>query len=304
MSKWIDKFNTHPVVGTWKSLVDLVCDINLASDATDDSIQDIARLRKVIIYLNGIFENIDPEITPFNHLSSLHKTAQNCVNEINSFKGNKNPGHLTNVNSYADTLLIQFHQIPSSIYAISPQNITDSVSAYSKTIGEYIYQYRNETEGSVKSLTSHIDNISSGLKEKESKLKDLRSQIEIVEQTIQRQTSEFNTQYQSSEKKRSDKFEKTIDSYSKKTESNISSYTQKSDDEFKVLSMKTLKIIEVLISLQDDASKVYGVTINTLQGGAYSSYANEERKVANRYRYLASILMLTGVSFLVIPEVQ
>lgn len=47
---------------------------------------------------------------------------------------------------------------------------------------------------------------------------------------------------------------------------------------------------------------MYGVTINTLQGGAYSSYANDERKIANKFRMFASILMLIGVGFLVIPE--
>ena len=150
MSKWIDKFNTHPVVGTWKSLVDLVCDINLASDATDDSIQDIARLRKVIIYLNGIFENIDPEITPFIHLSSLHKTAQNCVNEINSFKGNKNPGHLTNVNSYfsnsssCEDLTVCIRKIIEENEKIDSLKVSETVSSlkWSNIAKKYISLYQ------------------------------------------------------------------------------------------------------------------------------------------------------------------
>ena len=303
MSKWIDKFNTHPIIGVWKSLIDLVCDDDLVDGATDDSIEDIARLRKVVTYLNGVFENIDPEITPFNHLASLQNSAQNCINEINAFKGNKNVGHLTNANTHVDTLLLQFQQIPASLYAISAENIKESVSAYSKTIGTYISQYKNETEESVSSLSSNIEKLNSDIENKEARLAELSTQIDTVEQTIQQQTSEFNTQYQSSEKDRSDKFDKTVNSYIDKTENNISSYSQKSDEEFKSLSTKASKIIEVLTTLQDDASKVYGVTINTLQGGAYSSYANEERKVANRYRYLASALMLIGVAFLVIPEV-
>lgn len=49
---------------------------------------------------------------------------------------------------------------------------------------------------------------------------------------------------------------------------------------------------------------MYGVTINTLQAGAYSSYANNEEKVANRYRLYASLLMLLGVGFLVLPEMR
>lgn len=137
-------------------------------------------------------------------------------------------------------------------------------------------------------MANHLDTLEAEIKEKEIKLSEINTQLEIVEQTIQKQTSEFNTQYQSSEKSRS--------------EENIKSYSNKSDEEFKSLSTKASKIIEVLTTLQDDASRVYGVTINTLQGGAYSSYANEERQIANRCRRFASILMLIGVAFLIAPE--
>jgi hypothetical protein len=115
-------------------------------------------------------------------------------------------------------------------------------------------------------------------------------------------SSEFNTLFQAEETSRSNKFEKSLTTLNDKVESNISDYSNNADTEFKTLSVKVAKIIEVLTKFQDDASKVYGVTINTLQGGAYSSYANEERKTANSYRTYASILMLLGVTFLVAPE--
>ena len=303
MSKWTDRFSAHAMIGTWANLLDLVNDGSLEEGATEDSIEDIARLKKVITYLNGIFENIDPEVTPFNQLASLQKSAQHCTNEINAYKGNKNAGYLTNANTLADTLLVQFQQIPASVYAVSAQNITESVSAYSKTIGSYISKYKDETEVSVGALGNHLDTLNSEIEKKKVKLSELSAQIDTVEQTIQQQTSEFNTQYQSSENSRVEKFDKELLSYSQRSEDNINSYIEKSDEKFKSLSIKTGKIIEVLTKLQDDASRVYGVTINTLQGGAYSSYANEERKIANRYRYLASILMLIGVAFLVTPEI-
>lgn len=304
MSKWTDKFNSHALIGVWGNLIELVHDDDLVEKATEEAIEDIARLRKVIVYLNGIFENIDPEIVPFNHLTNIQKSTQGCINEINSFKGNKNAGHLTNANSHADTLILQFQQTPASIYAVSADNIKESVSAYSETIGSYISKYKNETEGSVNSLSEHVGALDKEIEKKESKLAELGSQIENVEQTIQKQTSEFNTQYQSSEKERSERFNKELSEYSRKSEENINEYSNKSDEEFEKLSLKAGKIIEVLTNLQDDATKVYGVTINTLQAGAYSSYANDEKKVANRYRLYASVLMLLGVSFLVIPELR
>jgi hypothetical protein len=304
MSKWIDKFNSHALTGVWANLIQIIQDESLDEGVTEDTIQDIARLRKVISYLNGIYESIDPEVTPFNHLTTLQQSAQNCINEINAYKGNKNPGHLTNANNNADSLLMQFQQTPASINAASTDNIKRSVSAYSKTIGSYISRYKNETEQSVNNLAKRIDGLNNDISIKEAKLIELTSQIRTVEQTIQQQTTEFNTQYQASDKTRADKFENELKNYSKKSQDNIDKYSNKSDEEFKILSIKTGKIIEVLTKLQDDASKVYGVTINTLQAGAYSSYANDENKVANKYRLYASSLMLLGVGFLVLPEMR
>lgn len=304
MSKWIERFNSHPIIGVWNNLLQIISDEKILESATEDSAIDIARLRKVVAYLNGVFENIDPEITPFNHLTNIQQSIQNCIKELNSYKGNKNPGHLTNANANADSLIIQFQQLPSSNHALSEENIRASVSAYSETIGAYISKYKNETESSVKSLLSDVESLKNSINDKELKLADLNKQVETVEQTIQKQTSEFNTQYQTSEKSRSDQFQKQLDSYISKFEDNIEQYSEKSDEEFTSLSTKTGKIIEVLTNLQDDASKVYGVTINTLQAGAYSSYANDERKIANRYRIYASILMILGVSFLVLPEAR
>ena len=268
MSKWIDRFNSHALIGVWSSLIELTQDEGLVEEATEDSVEDIARLRKVICYLDGIFESIDPEITPFNQLTNIQKTAQNCINEINAYKGNKNAGHLENANNHADTLLIQFQQTPASVNAVSPENIKKSVSAYSETIGSYISKFKSETEGSVSELAQHTSALEKNLEEKESKLAGLSAQIENVEQTIQKQTTEFNTQYQQSEKSRSEKFEKELSAYSQRSEENIEKYKKKADEEFSRLSIKTSKIIEVLTTLQDDASKVYGVTINTLQAGA------------------------------------
>lgn len=304
MSKWIDRFNSHPLTGVWANLMQLIQDESLDEGAAEDAVEDIARLRKVIFYLNGIYESIDPEVTPFNNLTNIQQSSQGCINEINAYKGNKNTGHLTNANNNADSLLLQFQQTPASANAASTENIKNSVSAYSKTIGSYISKYKNETEESVSNLAKRIDDLNGDINIKEAKLAELTSQIKTVEQTIQQQTTEFNTQYQASEKTRADKFEKELAAYSSQSENNIEKYTNKSDEEFKNLSLRTGKIIEVLTNLQDDASKVYGVTINTLQAGAYSSYANNEEKVANRYRLYASLLMLLGVGFLVLPEMR
>lgn len=291
MSKWIDNFNKHPLIGVWSNMMSLLDSDELDECITDDSVDDISRLRKVFHLLDGIFEQIDPELTPVNHLANIQKNVQNCINEINGYLSDKNIAHLTTANTSADTLLIQFHQIPASLYSINPESLKKSVEAYSTTMDKHLYETKRKSEAAIEGVVKQMGDIGDQATALKTKLDETASQLKSVEQAIQKQTAEFNTQYQRSEKERSDQFKKAFEKY-----------IDQSDSVFKELSTKASKIIEVLTKLQDDASKVYGVTINTLQSGAYSSYANEEGKSADKFRIFASGLMLVGVCILVIPE--
>jgi predicted nucleic acid-binding Zn-ribbon protein len=291
MSKWSDKFNNHPFLGIWSTLEVLIKNEKFDEIITEDYIEDLARLRKVVVHLNSIIKNIDPELFPYHHLASMQGQTQACINELNAYSGNGNTGHLQNANNNADQLLIMFQQLPSSLYSLSSESVNEAVTAYSTTIGGYLEQYKNSIEDNVTEAQERLETLSSSITEKETELKTLTQELSTVKQAIQQQTTEFNTQYQTSESERAGKFTKAYEKY----EENV-------DIKFKELATKSSKIIEVLVNLQDDASKVYGVTINTLQGGAYSSYADTERKTANGLRYLAGILMLIAVGFLIVPE--
>lgn len=303
MSSWSDKFNEHPFIGVWEQLISLSQEEELAEDLDESSLLDLARLVKVITYANGIIKSIDPDIFPFNLLPGLQKQSQACFNELNAYKGNKNIAHIQNANNHADVILQTLHQSPASLYSIGSENIKESVSAYADSIGSFINNYTARTEEYTAELESRIKALSEELQDRENKLDKLDSELATVTQTIQQQTSEFNTQYQSSETSRNEKFDKAYDKYTSDFDKAYEKFRSESDGNFKSLAERASKIIEVLVKFQDDAAKVYGVTINTLHGGAYSSYANEEKNSANWLRRLAALLMLIGVGFLVVPEV-
>ncbi len=303
MSKWIEDFNLSSLTETWGLLLKSLEEPELIKKYNEDNIEDIARLKKVIVYLDGILKNLDPELAPLAQITKLNSATQSCVNELNAFIGSGNVGHLTNSNASADQLLMIFHQLPASNFGVSKGNVKNAVSEYSKTIGIYISKYKKETDKNINELLEKVGKINNDIEGNVRMLTGLANDIKTVEQTIQQQTSQFNTQYQNSEQRRADLFNKAYEKQAFNTELEFSKYEKIIDEEFKNLSTKSTTIIEVLVKLQDDASKVYGVTINTLQGGAYSSYASDERKIANRLRLLASSLMFIGVGFLVIPEI-
>jgi hypothetical protein len=141
-------------------------------------------------------------------------------------------------------------------------------------------------------LKSQLAELSPQISASVKAIEDLKNQINSIQQTIQSQTSEFNKQFSAGETDRGNKFDNAI----KLLNSRV-------DDEFKNLSLKLGEAVNTLAKYLDDSEKIFGIVTNTLQAGAYSSYANSEKKTANLYRYLTLSAMVLGVAFLVGPEI-
>lgn len=304
MSQWNDKLNNHPLFSQWESLGNLIHREWDEGLLTSNTFESIARMKKVYAYVGDILDKADPELTPHSSLSGLQGAVTKCIAELNAFIGNKNEGHLANANSHIDTILVVSQQMPSSIYSLSKSSVEKSVKSYSDAIDEFVTGLKEGYEAGLQGVQKEVNSIKSDLALEQDLLAEIKAELKSVQQVIQQQTSEFNNQFQRSEGERANKYEKEIESYEGKFSVLYEMNRKESNEQFSSLTIRIGKIIEVLTRLQDDASKVYGVTINTLQAGAYSSYANDERKIANRFRWLAGGFMLVGVGLLIAPEVK
>lgn len=302
MSEWNEKLNGHPLFGLWETLGNLLDGEWPEGRLNPSTFESIARIKKVYSYVAGVLEKADPELTPQTSLSSLQSSVNGCINEINAFVGNGNIGHLTNANTHVDNILIVSQQFPSSIYSLSKKDVGESVKAYSDAIDKFVVGLKEKFEEGILDLGEKTNLLEAGLAKEQGALAELSGEVKKVQQVIQQQTSEFNTQFQKAESDRATRHGQEMVNQEAKFTELFKDNKVRSDDEFKNLALRASVIIETLVKLQDDASKVYGVTINTLQAGAYSSYANEERGIANRFRWLAGLLMLIGVGFLIVPE--
>lgn len=64
MSRWVQQFENHAFNAVWSELV-----ANLKTAKVDDqtivtSVQELARLKKVISFIDKMIESIDPELIP------------------------------------------------------------------------------------------------------------------------------------------------------------------------------------------------------------------------------------------------
>lgn len=303
MSRWIDEYKNHAFWNTWESLSDILINEELDTDNNQPTIYETARLKKVFNYINNTLEQIDPELLPATFLNSLNQQATNCLSQVTSFKGNQNIGHLNNANTAIDSMLTSISQTPFILSGQQKGALSKSATAYSNSLNNSLKKLNGFIDGELESAQSEIKNLNTELLGISNEITDLNKQIKTADQTIQTQSATFNTQFQTNENTRAKKFDQIEEKLQIKTDKELEKLQNKVDTAFKELSIKSGVILEVLGKYNDDAAKVFGVVVNTLQAGAYSSYANEEKKNANTLRWSAIALMLTGVAVLVVPEI-
>ena len=87
MSRWIDQFKNHPFHADWARLTELVSTPLPNEQATTVTVaQEYARLCKVVQYVRGVIENLDPELLPNSYLSNLHSYVQQTFVVVKFFQ--------------------------------------------------------------------------------------------------------------------------------------------------------------------------------------------------------------------------
>jgi len=303
MSRWNDQFQNHAFRTSWNSLKALLNDGELEKNNDEAAVKEIARIRKVVKYVDAIMDQIDPELMPIALFDTLNQHASNCISQLNTFKSNQGIGHLHNVNTYVDSIITIFSQTPFMLNGQQKGSLSKAASAYAEVLDQHLSRLNETVDGEVGAVEKNVAAIQTSIVENEKSLATMKTQLQSVGQTIQQQTAEFNTQFQASEKARADKYEAVLTKLEKRIDDEVVRLGTKADAEFEKLATKAGTTLEVLGKFHDDAAKVFGVVVNTLQAGAYSSYANEEKKTANILRWSAIALMILGVAILVVPEI-
>jgi len=292
MSRWNDAFESHAFKTSWNSINELLASEGFITGEAEGVGIEVARLKKVVAYIDGVIEQIDPELMPFNILDGMNQHSTQCLQQLNAFQGNQNVGHLQNANTNIDAVLSLIGTTPFILSGYQKGSLSKAANAYSEAIDEHLARLSKNIDTEVESVRSELVDINGSISTNKTALTALDNELKVVSQTVEKQTSEFNTQFQASETKRTANFDKVIETQQTKV-----------DSTFKDIAIKSGITIEVLDKYLEDAKNIFGVVVNSLQAGAYSSYANEEKQMANRLRWSAIALMVLGVSVLVVPEI-
>lgn len=298
MSRWVNGFKNHPFQAVWNDLKGKL-EASEVDGSKPSDVEELARLKKVVVFIDNALENIDPELFPQNVLNSFNQQSTECRNHIQNYNSNKNIGHLQNANSNADNLLSY----------IRPYMIHES--SMKKTLLAAVRAYNNEMEKSLEHFNEtafqELSNILEARKKADIYKADAQSDFESIEESkikildFEEELFEGSNEQISLQKKLQnleqdieEKYQKIIQFYTEVFEDNeeedtesIKTALRKIKENYELDLIDANKKLEHLKSLMNDLDlfykKIYGQEIENEDGTTkikegLEQYLNERLK--------------------------
>lgn len=145
MSRWIQQFESHAFQGVWVRLKSSLQTADVDDETVVTSTIELARLKKVISFVDGIINALDPDLVPLATWDSFNGQATPCLQQIDNYNSTRNIAHITQANAHADNLLTYvrpYMVVPSD----SVNAMAKSVRAYAKEIESYVEGFRSKSK--------------------------------------------------------------------------------------------------------------------------------------------------------------
>lgn len=128
MSRWATTFENHKIFTHLAAAKSALDNLNLSEQASALSVAETARLAKVVAYLEGVLETVDPDLFPLGKLDEAAPHLAACANEVNAFISDNLGAHLEQANAHVDAALDGIrHLVPFA---------SRSSRAYARSVGE------------------------------------------------------------------------------------------------------------------------------------------------------------------------
>ena len=178
-SRWVQEFQQHPFQSIWKSLK-IESENAEVVDPTDlTTLMELARFKRLIAYIDGILQSLDPELVPKTIWPNFHNQIVSLAQHIQEYKNSKNTANLVAANDQADNLLSYVRPwmaTPADAFDIVRGAATDYTSALEKQIKKFVDEANGGLKD-IKSLRTHAVSRMKGLNDAAARIEDFAKTV-------------------------------------------------------------------------------------------------------------------------------
>lgn len=177
MSRWTENFENHAFQDVWKQINEAIKGLSVIDKTVSTNIEEMARLKKAITFLDELITSCDPELLPRNIWDQMLDQSNQCLSQINSYISNENAGHISNANNNVDNLLSYIRPYVTNGKG-SAQAAGKAFKAYASSISKNLKEIEESISQTVKNVETNKINSDGFLEE----IEESKSKIEDLEQ--------------------------------------------------------------------------------------------------------------------------
>ena len=162
-SRWADEFSRHPFQPIWAGIKTDLANTEVDDQTVITSVTELARLKRVIVYLDEIISTVDPDLTPRSVWSNFYSQAEACLQNIRAYTSSKNISYIQQANEHADNLLTYVRP-----YMVLPQEalsaLQNSAQAYASQLESHIVSFRDKSDSLLSEIIKYREGAASRLR--------------------------------------------------------------------------------------------------------------------------------------------
>lgn len=156
MSRWVQLYEQHAFKTSWVSLLELVAGLQVDDQTVVTTVQELARLQKVLVFVDKILTSTDLELMPQSVWQTSQPQTDACLQQVRTYSSNRNPAHLVKANEHADNLLTYVRP-----YMVAPIDALDAyggaIRKFSDLLSNYIVAFQIEASKTQSELKSAVE---------------------------------------------------------------------------------------------------------------------------------------------------
>jgi len=152
MTRWKSEFEQGPFKINWHTLQVVAQSLEIDDTTVAPAVEELARLKKVLAFVEKIIDDIDFELTPKSVWINAEPQVTSCTAALHTYSASRNLGHLIQANENADNLLSYFRP-----YMVTPAQAVQAYGAAARAFSGQIDGYLEKFRAKGHSLISNLE---------------------------------------------------------------------------------------------------------------------------------------------------
>lgn len=294
MSSLATQIIEHPLN---EQLERLVAQVRMLSPKTLDELTELdmgwlpSRAEKVVEYISGVVNGVEPDLVPLNQLNAISSAADHSNTIATQLDTNINQAQ--DFSNSLDALVLAISPLASLVSlqkeaTAAGEQYGQAASRSLRELREELTETQNELEGLERSREEEVANL-------EEIIEQLRAEIEQQKQQVQNVTNEFQSQFSKAQETRAAEWDVTRKEAEAELSAEIQKLTDSNTETMQAASDETSERLEEIEAIKQKVDAVYQAIGQTATAGAFNATAQRERQTADTLRKWAVIAGFAAV---------